>query len=393
MKRPLVALIVETSSVYGRRILDGIAQYVQEHTEWRVLLEQRSLHDRSPLWLRDWHGNGVVSRATTPRIAEELRKSGLPVVDLTDRAYTLDAYNPTFPQIISDDFAIGELAAYHFLKRRFRSFAFSGFVKESWSHYRSEGYRQTLAEHHLQPSVLESPWEDLEARTASAEDSRVIAWLLGLPKPVGIFCCNDVRAHQIQNACFIAGLAIPRDVAILGVDDDAILCEVSRPAISSIVPNPQFIGFRAAEVLDAWLSGKTPSPTLELVQPLGIRMRESTDLLPIDDPPVLHALQLIREKACEGISIDEIVQQVGLTRSSLERRFRKWLNHSPQHELRVTQMARARTLLDETDLSLKRIAELVGIGHPEYLHVVFKRIYQVSPGEYRRKLRMRDHRD
>jgi LacI family transcriptional regulator len=196
--------------------------------------------------------------------------------------------------------------------------------------------------------------------------------------------CNDVRGQQILDACNRVELAVPEEVAVIGVDNDELLCELCNPPLSSVIPNPECIGYKAAELLDRLMAGKKPEPDPLRIAPLGIATRQSTDVLAIDDPEVAVAVKFIREHACEGARVNSILAHVPLSRSILERRFRKYLGHSPQQMLRGTQLERVKQLLIKTDLPLSKIAELAGFKHTEYMCVAFKRQVGRSPGAFRR---------
>jgi LacI family transcriptional regulator len=133
------------------------------------------------------------------------------------------------------------------------------------------------------------------------------------------------------------------------------------------------------------MQGDCARPAARLVEPIGVVTRQSTDVLAIDQPNIVTALRYIREHACDGINVTEVLQQVPLTRSVLERQFRRYVGRSPQEEIRQVQLKRARQLLAETDLSLAQIAPLAGYRHPEYMSVVFKRLTKETPGQYRRR--------
>ncbi len=172
---------------------------------------------------------------------------------------------------------------------------------------------------------------------------------------------------------------------MIGVDNEEELCELCDPPLTSVIPNPEMVGFQAAGLLDEMMSGKRPVDLQQLVGPLGVATRQSTDVLAIDDPDVAAAVHYIREHACEGATVDDILAHVPVTRSVLERRFRKHLDRSPQVMIRQTQLKRVRQLLSETDLPLVKISALAGFKHQEHLCVVFKREFGDSPGAYRRK--------
>lgn len=383
--QPHVALIVETSSAYGRQILKGIARYLRAHQTWSVFLEQRALTTRTPRWLETWRGGGVIARSLDDRLSEVLRQAGIPVVNLVDRGG-----ESAFPVIRSDDEAIGRLGGEHLLERGFRDLAFCGFDNEAWSKRRRAAFLETVAEAGATCSVYESPWIGLEAHSWEDEQARLCSWLAGLPRPVGVLAGNDVRGQHVIDACGRLGLAVPEQVAVLGVDNDEVICNLCTPSLSSVVPNPEMVGYRAAEVLDGLMTGETrlsPEDWPMLIEPLGVATRQSTDLEAVDDPEVALALKIIREGSCRGLTVPDLLDQVLISRSSLERRFRKEVGLSPQGMIRQTQVKRAQQLLVETDLSLDQIAPLVGFKHAEHFSVVFKRQVGQTPGTYRRRFR------
>jgi LacI family transcriptional regulator len=223
-----------------------------------------------------------------------------------------------------------------------------------------------------------APWEE--------ELDRLSQWLATLPRPVGIMACNDVRGKEVLDGCSHCGLAVPEEVAIVGVDNDELLCELCDPPLTSVVPAPDTIGYEAAQWLDQWMAGQQPLPSPRLVAPRGIATRQSTDILAVADPEVAAALRRIRQAACDGLTVDGILRDVPVSRSILERRFRKFLGRSPQAVIRQTQLKRVQQLLGETDLPLAQIADLAGYKHVEHMCVVFKRELHETPGQYRRRI-------
>jgi LacI family transcriptional regulator len=380
-RRPHVALIVETSSAYGRLVLRGITRYVRTHHPWSIFLEQRALTTRPPGWLEGWRGDGIISRATDRRLAETLARSSARVVDLTDRRGETG-----FPLIRSDDEAIGRLGAEHLLGRGFRTLAFCGFERESWSSRRHAAFAAAARAAGASCAHFATPWFVADTSWEDAQGD-LTDWLRSLPVPVGVMACNDVRGQHVIDACARIGLAVPEEVAVLGVDDDEVLCELCDPPLSSVIANPERVGYLAAELLDALMAGARTPAQVQVVEPLGIATRQSTDVTAIDDPEIAVAVKLIREDACKGLTVDDLLARVPLSRSILERRLRKHLGLSPMGLIRQTQIKRIRQLLAETDLPLERIGPLAGFKHVEHMCVVFKREVGQTPGSYRRQSR------
>jgi LacI family transcriptional regulator len=375
--------MVETSTAVGRQMLRGITRYLRSHRPWSVFLQQRDIWVSPPGWLKNWRGDGIISRVTTSLLAELLLRKKIPVVNLNDIHTGLG-----LPLIDSDHQATGRLAADHLLERGFRNFGFCGFTGHAWSRKRLAGFRETVAEAGYTCAVYESPWWGRPKPPPWEKQQKQIgAWLLSLPRPVGVMACNDLRGQHVLDACKRVNLSVPEGAAVIGGDDDAVLCELCDPPLSSVAGNPERIGYEAAALLDRLMAGERPQQDELRIEPVGVTPRQSTDILAIDDPQVAVAVRYIREHACHGATVADLLNQVPLSRTVLERQFRKYLGRSPQAEIRAVQLKRVRQLLAETDLRLERIAELAGYEHPEYLNVVFKREAGLTPGQYRRQVK------
>ena len=384
-KRPRVALIVESSTIFGRRVLHGVARYTRMHQPWSIFLEQREFGAMPPAWLLRRRWDGIISRPTNRRLAEAFRRMKVPVVDLNSLHDDL-----AFPRIRSDNRAIGRMGADHLLERGFRQFAFCGYSVVEWSALRREGFFEALAKSRHAPHVYESPWRGGHIPNWDEDQNRIAKWIQSLPKPCGLLTANDARGQQVLDACRRVDVAVPEMLAVVGVDNDEVLCELCDPPLSSIIPNPQRIGYEAAAMLDRLMTGAKPSVKGMLIEPIGLKTRQSSDVLAVEDPDVAAAMTYIRDHAADGCTVQDVLDHVPLGRSCLERRFRKYLGRSPQSEIHMMRIKRIRQLLAGTDLSLSRIAELVGYEHPEYMNVVFKRVTSQTPGQYRQQVKLQE---
>ncbi len=383
-ERPRVALLIESSRAFGRGLLFGIAQYVREHGPWSIFLQERSLGDLSPAWFRNWEGDGIIARVENRPMAEAIRRRGLPAVDLRCLLPNLE-----FPSVRPDDEGIARLASEHLLERGFRHFAFCGFNGADYSDARRERFARRIVDSGYACSVFEDPHAPHGAGTLEYEEhglkyeDRVARWLHQLPKPVGLMACNDIRGQQVLNACRDVGLNVPDEIAVIGVDNDEMLCELSDPPLSSVAPNSKRIGYEAAALLARMISGKKPPLEPISVEPEGVVTRRSTDVLAIEDRHVADVVRFIREHACEGIDVSDLLKAAPLSRSALERRFARALGRSPKEEILRVRLNRARQLLAETDFPLWTIAEKIGLEHTEYLNVIFKKKTGQTPGQFR----------
>jgi len=182
---------------------------------------------------------------------------------------------------------------------------------------------------------------------------------------------------------------VPEDIAIVGVDNDNLLCELATPPMSSIIPNALRTGAYAAEILDRMLRGEKLAGRKYSIEPLGVRKRVSTDVLTVADSHVAKAVDFIRQNAHQNIRVEDVLDIVPLSRRVLEARFRKALNRTPHQEILRVRTNAVRELLLETDMSLSEISEALGIEHTEYLSVFFKKETGLTPREYRDQVRGR----
>lgn len=378
MSRRSVALLIETSSGYCRGLLDGVISFMKEQGDWSVHLEQ-NLFNTPPAWLNSWGGDGIIARIDTDQFGQQLKTYGVPVVDLSAARHVKG-----IPWADTDDRAIAQLAVEHFVERGFRHLGYCGDAGFEWSRRRGRHFLQlateagcTMHEHQSNPRTDKSfnPAVDIQS---------LVTWIKDLPRPVAIMACYDFKAHQVLDACHQLKLAVPEEVAILGVDDDRLLCELAEPTLSSIIPDTRQTGYAAAELLNRMMSGESVNTETPLMtQPLGIRIRESTDTLAVEDENIVKALRYIRRHATENIRVADILPHINLSRRSLEHRFQKLVGHTPHEEIQRVRMNRIRDLLTETELSIHEIAARTGFDYGEYMAAAFKRETGMTPTEFR----------
>lgn len=365
-------------------MLQGIAHYERSHSPWAAFLDDEARAEHNPRWLGSKKWDGVISRHTTPTLVKECARLGIPLVDTNDTPPF-----PGVPKIRPDNVAMGHLGAEHLMERGFRHFGFSGFSNDHWSTERRDGFVEALklAGHGCEVFDVEWPG-DLTPFWDARQTATLAGWLKQLPKPAAIMACNDLRALQIIAAAEAGGHFVPEEVAVLGANNDAVRCDLAYPPISSVAANPFQSGYRAAEALATLMAGQPLEHHDVRIEPVGVVTRQSTSVLAIHDRHVAAALSVIRERACRGITVDEVVRRVSSSRSQLEKRFRRHLGWSPQMEIRRVQLAKMKQLLLETDFPLKKIAELTGFEHVEYLCVFFKRATGEAPGAFRKRMQV-----
>lgn len=363
-------------------MLKGIAQYERSHRPWAAFLDDEARAETNEQWLRSKKWHGVISRHTTPALVKICAELKLPLVDLND----VEPF-PGVPKFRPDNMSIGHVGAEHLLERGFRHFGFSGFNDQGWSAERRNGFVEALnlAGHGCDLFEVEQP-QDVTPFWEAKQITTLSGWLKRLPKPAAVMACNDLRALQIVSAAQAAGLLVPEELAVLGANNDTIRCELAEPPLSSVATNAFQSGYQAAEKLAQLMAGHEPGTLLHRVEPLGVITRQSTDILAMGDKNVAAAVSYIREHACHGINVEDVLKQAFASRSQLEKKFRRFIGRSPQAEIRRVQVEKIRQLLFETNFPLKKIAELAGFEHVEYMCVVFKRLTGDSPGNYRKKV-------
>jgi LacI family transcriptional regulator len=383
-----VLLMMETSRKYGRSILRGIAKYSRTHGPW-------IFYRRAPFY---W-GTGV-KEATL----EQLLKLGIDGVILreqreqeqTDRILAeglpviVSPYRELFegfPNIVTDDAAIGSMAAEYLLHRGFKQFAYCGFGDMYyWSRERGKSFAESVERtgfqtHHYEYEQPKSrsphPWE--------AELVILVDWLKRLPKPVALMACNDDRSQDVLEACKIANLNVPEQVAILGLGDDDLVCDLASPPLSSIALSAERSGYEAASILDKLMSGQEISDRKIVVPPSYVVTRQSTDILTIDDPYVADALRFIYRRARkEAIQVNDVLRAIPISRRSLYERFAGILGRSVHEEIKRVRVEHLARLLVSTKLSISQIASSLGCSDMKNLARYFKQVKEMSPLEYRK---------
>jgi LacI family transcriptional regulator len=375
-----VALLIETSNGYARGLLSGINTYLRENRPWSIFLSEYSRNNTDLTWLREWQGDGIIARIENEQTARFIKDAGLPTVDLSASRMI-----PSLPYVETNDQSIAQLAAEHFLERGFKHIGFYGDSRFRWSNLRCTYLAAYLAERGHYCHMYEASENLLSEKSWKTERDKLVQWLYDLPKPIGIMACYDICGQQLLEACRIARIAVPDEVAVLGVDDDELLCELSNPPLSSIKTNAVKTGYQAAELLERMMSGEVIGAQMHLIEPLNVHVRLSTDVLAIEDKMVSDAVRFIRNHAYDDIQVQDILEQLKVSRRILESRFQKALGRTPHDEIINVKLKLVKKLLLDTKLSLAVIAERIGFKHTEYMSVVFKRATGIRPGEFRQQ--------
>ena len=374
---PRVALLVETTRTYTRELLAGVRRYVAAHGPWSCFIELRALESGPPPWLKNWDGDGILSRTFTQEMADVIAATGLPAVEL--RATFLKS---ALPFVGMDNRLIGQMVAEHFFDRGYRNFAAYSLHTERFFEERVRNFVTAVEGRGRSCSILPEPISDRAADWEKGQ-TRLMAWLAELPKPVGVFAANDQLGVRLLDACQRAGIAVPEEVAVVGAENEETLCAFANPPLTSVRFDGATVGFAAAELLARLMRGGARPKGETLFPPKGIVVRASSDEFVINDRLVAHAARMIRENAATGLSVDDLCRKLNASRSTLDRRMKAAINRTPKEEILRVRFREVERLLRETDLTIEAIAEQTGFAYSHYLQAAFKGQYGQTPGEFR----------
>jgi len=374
--RRRVGLFMGLIDHYEHGIARGVVRFARERPDWDLYGYGWMFQAMGSL--DHWDGDGIIARIESARDADRLAARAIPVVDVAG-AWP----RPGFRQVSNDDDATGRLAGRHLAGLGRRSFAFCGVSRVGWSRARREAFRGTAAAA-VRLSVFERPlawWERLH-RSEGFD-----AWLAGLPRPAALFACNDTVGLKAAAACRRLGLAVPGDVAMLGVDNEDILCELSVPPLSSIALDLERIGWKAAEALAAVMEARSPRGVPVAVPPREVVERESTRAIRTGDELVDRALAVIQGPAASPVTVSHILVSVHCSRRTLEKRFRSVLGRSIHQEVVRQRVESARRLLRDTNLTISAVAAEAGFANAQRFYSAFRKVQGATPGAYRRSYR------
>ncbi len=372
-----IVIMASPTSGHGRDLIRGVSRFAKAIGDWHLLPVKADLDTVHNL--KGWRPDGVIGLAS-PEIAAVFKKMKTRLINVSGVA--ADA-----PQVCTDSYAIGTLAAEALLERGFRTFAFYG-TPNDLSRQRLAGFKETVNKHgfavevHLVPlnrSKTNWDWENIQ--------QELTAWIRNLPKPVGVMSFNDERGSRLLQACSRCGVRVPQEVAVIGVDNDEIYCSITTPPLASVRCNFQKVGFTAARLMHEWIGGNTP-PNVTLIPPVSVVVRESCDTIAIDDPSVAAALNFIRRSAHQPITVEDLLEEVATSRRTLERQFARILGTSPRAVIRRVQLDRAKVILRDTHLKVSIVAERSGFLDAKVFAAAFKKEVGQSPSEYRKSQRL-----
>ena len=380
-----ILVVIPTSTLTQRQLLEGLLKYAHESATdaWQFHLDLHDLNRQHLKDLKSWNCRGIIAYILNNRERQDFIATGLPSVFIEP---TLSAPLPHMPRnvvsFINDHAEEGRTAARYFIERSYRSFAYIGTAKPTfWSGERRKGFCEQLAKDGFAPSIYPSPPPD-EQNDFALEAKRLARWLKSLPRPAAVFCVHDRRAQQVIATAASTGLRVPEDVAVLGVDNDKLLCEMTVPAISSIPVNDHERGQAVGEAMDRLLSRKSVK-RVHITRHDSVITRTSTNAQAIPDPFVARAITYVHTHLSDRPTLPELAKIAGCSKTVLNIHARRSLGHTIAEEITRIQLNAAMERLADTSRSVDEIALECGFCSASHLGMRMKAATGKSPKLYR----------
>jgi LacI family transcriptional regulator len=384
---PKVALLWTISNHFGRALVHGIARYARLHTPWSLYMCSGDFERGRPRL----EFTGALAESCSAEEIEYIKGMGIPVVLGEPNTEELAVGNLLrgVSTIATDSPAIANMAADHLVGQGLRSFAFCGIQNCPWSLKREQAFCGRIGEigfpcerHRI--NVGDWPRQGDWTREWPAEQSRLSLWLKSLPRQTGLIACNDMCGRHVLEACREARVRVPDHIAVVGVGNDDLACELSHPPLSSVALDVEKAGYEAAHLLDALMSGAIKNGVHVVpVSPLWVALRGSSNVIVPGDFMVADALRFVEDHAKRGIGVPDVVSEMGVSRRTMERRFFRATGRSILTEIKRARLDCARRLLQETDLPMYRVAMEAGFSSTRMLNRILRRVEGCSPGAYR----------
>lgn len=377
-----ILLFTDFASGYSRNILKGMVKYAKEQGGWsfqRIPLYYRTIYGEKGIldWAKRWKADAIIALLKDVNI-ELLNDLQIPIIVQNYRDRHQYVSNLT-----GDYFGTGVMAARFFINKGYRHFAYYGFKGSVWSRERAEGYRDEITKHNYPLHIFDETPSDKEEWSYGLIE--LAEWLEQLPKPIALFACDDQFALHISETCSIYNIKVPDEIAILGVDNDELLCNISAPPLSSITVDAVNGGYQAGKLLHQLINKEIPEPVNIVVEPLRIENRASTDKYAVSDKHIRHILSYIEQHYANPVSVTDLVNQVPLSRRVLEKKFKAETGDTLYQYMQNYRVNIFKRLLLTTDDSLLDIALQSGFDNYKNVSRVFKKYNTLSPSEYRQR--------
>jgi LacI family transcriptional regulator len=378
-----VALLFHASKSYDREVIAGIGSYVnQTRVAWDLFLEEDFRFRLDGI--EDWDGDGIIADFDDPEVCNVLSTMALPIVAVGGSYEDETRYPKDVAYVATDNRRLVELAFEHLVESgltRFACYSLPESPLNRWAQEREGAFLRLTNGLHLPGKVHRGL--ATSAPTWNSAAHQLMDWLESLPKPIGVIAVTDARARQVMQACIMADISVPEEVAIVGIDNDTLGQQLTRIPLTSVSQGTHEMGRMAAQRMHQMLGGAPLQAGHVVVPPAGIQRRESSRREVPHGPRVMRALHFIRQYACQGVKTEQVAAYLRLSRSSLEACFRKELGRSVHDEIMAYKLSRAQALLEDAQLPASEVARQAGFGTDQYLNTVFKRELGCTPGEFR----------
>ncbi|MFA7494314.1 MAG: XylR family transcriptional regulator [Proteiniphilum sp.] len=377
-----ILILIDYSSEFSRRLLRGLIQYSKEHGPWifyRLPSHYKTLYGKEGIveWAKEWEADAIVARWDHEG-TNLLKSLNIPIL-----LQNYKERSPYFSNLTGDYFGTGEMAAQFFIKRRYRNFAFYGNKGVVWSRERAEGFRSQIEKIGGNYHYFES--ENLDGEEWGSSHIQLDEWLLSLPKPIGLFACDDNFALRISQYCKINNIKIPEEIALLGVDNDELICNLSDPPISSIVTDVEKGGYEAGRLIDRMNKGEIKEPFNIIIRPTRFELRKSTEKYDIENEYISQVVSFIEDNFISDINIEELTGLVPLSRRNLEVKFKDEMGTSIYQFILSSRINYFAHLLATTERTLFDLALESGFNDCKNISRIFKKMKGCTPVEYRKK--------
>lgn len=378
-----VLLLTDFSSGYGRSLLESVVRYARKFGPWAFY--------RMPLYFRELYGDeGVVEWAKkwgADAIIAQLTDVDLTVLNQLKVPIIVQNYKERYPGISNltgDYFGTGVMAADFFLRKGYKSFAYYGFMDTVWMRERGEGFKKALTSKGHKVYAFDNR-EQIPGEKWSFDAERVSKWLLNLPKPIALFACDDYYALQITEVCKMYEINIPNEIAVLGVDNDKLLCNISDPQLSSIELDIENGGYEVGQLLHQFIEKKTLSPVDIIIKPVRIIPRASTERFAVSDKYIEQVLHYMDKNYRNPLSVDDLIQMLPISRRVLEKKFKSETGMSIYQYLQQVRIDKFADLLITTELPLVEAAANAGFTDYKNISRIFVKIKSMTPLQYRKR--------
>ncbi|HEX7986110.1 MAG TPA: DNA-binding transcriptional regulator [Duganella sp.] len=386
MKTPKVhriALLFNANKMFDHEVTAGIAAYFgSTRAAWDLFLEEDFRLRLSGI--EHWQGDGIIANFDDPAVAAALSRTSVPVVAVGGSYADPAKYPAGVPYVATDNFKLVELARQHLIDvglQRFAMFSVPATGENRWAQERENAFRSLMRGDQLDAGIFRGCGTSVRSWDEAVQGQ--IEWLRGVPKPVGIIAVSDARARQLLQACIIAGIEVPEQVAIIGIDNDPLVRRLTRIPLSSVIHGAQEVGRAAAHLMEQMLHGVRPPHTPIVVPPAGVDVHASSLYQLIKHPNVMRARHFIRQYACQGIKTEQVAEHVGVSRSTVDADFRHELGCSVHDVILSFKLNAAKAGLESGDCSIADVALGSGLTSIHNMHRVFKRELGCTPRAYR----------